>query len=671
MIRLEGGSTTGDCSWIAGMHLPPPLLQYGDSVAPAPGRWEYDGAGAWSWSDGMMRIDVELHPSADDATWCGQFITLRATALRELTLWKCVVNLQMPCESQPFHIDPRLQWRALRGKSVSSELTPLVVGWRDVGGQPMELRSVGGSPTTLLTWKRGLLQLAVKLDSAALHPRWVFVGGRPFSTASPQRPEGWEVSANFVLRPVKSLEHLPPVAARYPSGAQAAFTITDHCDFDTVTAVRTFLEGDRDGGGWLGRGLRMTKGVFATVSPDGVEANVPTLRDPEYRALLQRLHAEGSEIAPHGVNERGNIEPEAFRDALEEISASFAPSTWIDHGCSLHYCYSMGGAENPDYLLKSELRRHGIHTLWAYQDVPMNPVGVLNMLMLPASDLGKVALQIGRHLLFGRPLVAARYGRSALLARTSGSMQHVIGRALTVARREYMRLSEGGAASRLAGAVSIPWAVVTDAVRSPSEGSMPPPDDAVPFTREDVLDLVPTLYPERAVPLSQLREDDFLLFTTMEVLHTDDAYTPAAIERLISECGMHVAHTYLSNRLPYVAGIYADSEGRELSAGWRETVQALEHAVFTRRLWNPTMGELAQWIRGSQPVELIPIHERVVAIHNPGAERLEGYTLLLPGEVNASEVSWGSGAPAGSRAWGRWLRVWGELPARKTIRVSW
>jgi hypothetical protein len=618
-----------------------------------------------------MLLEAIAEPGEWESQPAGRALTLRATAARPVSIGRCAITLDVRCPEPPYIIDQYLCWRELRGVAVSSEWTPLLLRWRAADGRVMELRGAKGTPAVRLAWRRGKLGIQIELDVAALHPRWSFAEGvGAVSTASPTRAVSWRVAVPLLLLERTSLSATPAVSGRFPGGAEAALTITDHCDFDAVESFRVFLGNERGGRGWLGRGLRFTKGVFTIESRSGPRAPAPTLQDREYRGLVERLRDDGSEIAPHGVNERGNVEPARFLAALDEIATDFSPRTWIDHGSTLHYCYSMGGAENPDYRLLHELRGRGIDCLWSYHDAPASAIGSLNLLAPSSSDLTKLAWQMGKHVLRGNHLVAARYGRSALLERTTGSVQRRLGRALSAARRRYVEGTENGQ-SALRAAAGIPWAVLTQPPPRGAPKSAADSDHRMPFSRNDVLDLAPTIYPERAVSLSQMEPDDTLLFATLEVLHTEDAYIREAIERLIDERGLHIAHSYLLNRLPYIAGIFSSPGAESLSSSWIEALQNIEEAVASRRLWNPPVGELAEWARAAQQVEVRIASDHALVLNNVSDECVADYTVLLPEKVSSRDVRWDGCPPSGSRQWGSWLSVWGRLPAGRETLVQW
>lgn len=649
-----------------------PAAEYVGSVGRgAPSPWAPSGATRWSSADEVLRFGLTLGALALDAHSASRPITVTAVAERATAIRRCSVRLRARCAARPRHLDAYFRWREVPDRAVTTEATPLVLRWRDPSGPVLELRSAHGCIPAVVGCNRGMLTIDVQLDAAALHPRWSFAGGRAESTAAPARPAGWSSRVELVMRRLDRPAPTPAVLGRLPFGAEAALTITDHPDFDEEERFRVFACGGKGCRGWAGRGLRLTKSVFAVESDTVPRTPAPTLERPAYRALLDQLHDEGSEIAPHGVNESGNIGPDRFRRALSGLVQRYRPDTWIDHGLTLFYCYTMGGADNPDYDLLSRLRDHGITTLWSYHDAPVNAAASLNLLAPDAKDLGDAVRGSMRHAVDSNYLIAAHYLRTAFLSRATGALHHTVGKALSVGRRAYLMRS-GSIASRYAAAWSAAGVALLGLFEAPGHSRDGDAPTERLFSRLEGLEWGATVYPERAVPMHQVRADDQLLFATQEVLHLRDAYTPAAFERLIDERGLHVAHTYLLNTLPYVAGAFSpDHSDARLAPAWLGALDSLTTEVGSGRLWNPTVGELAKWFRGMQCLAVTPRSECALELSNPTGDVLRGATVMLPASVSPDAVAWNGGPVVGSRRWSDWLCVWGDVPADSTVVVRW
>lgn len=651
------------------LRLVAPIVELGPHGAPVKASsWRPMDSGGWCATAGPVRLEVTVAaPAAGDDD---ERLTFSATVDEPTAVRRCVVVAELPYIGRPWFLDRSLHWRALDGTVVLPESTPFVLRWRRPDGTGAELRALCGFPPMRLSARRAIV-LEVVLDASALHPRWSFRDGQAVSKSAPERGAGWSSAVTLSLRAVRESAAAPVVPARFPHGAEAAFTITDHPDFDTEDTLRAFLDGSDGRKGWLDRGLRFTKSVFAIESGSMARPPAPTLERESYGHLVERLHRDGSEIAPHGVHESGPLSADRFRAALAGLVDRFRPRTWIDHGLSLPYCYSMGGATDPQYQLLAELRKSGITTLWAYHDVPCNAAASLNLAAPRAHDIGVILSRSGRHAARREMLTAAHYVRSAVLARTSGKLAYVLGRSLSGGRRAYLLRSTPNSRRGWAiwSAAGIALLGLVDAAWGAQMGGALPGGN---WSRAESAEWGTTIYPERADPLHLVSDTDFLLFATLEVLHIGDVYGEAALSTLIAERGLHIGHTYLLNRLPYVDGLFErGSAAPRLTRAWLAVLDILQTEVAAGRLWNPPMGELAEWTRSVQRVTVHPVSDDTIEVRHPGDEALRGFTLLLPPHVSPADVEWNGAPPAGTRAWGDWLAVWGDVPARGCVHVRW
>ncbi len=347
------------------------------------------------------------------------------------------------------------------------------------------------------------------------------------------------------------------------------------------------------------------------------------------------------------------------------MAREFAPRTWIDHGLSIAYCYYAGGATS--YALLDALRSHGFTTLWAYHDVPFEASSSLNLLAPVSHDVRPTVRQAARHARRGEMLVAAHYLRTALRSHTKGPFGEAVGGALTAARGFYMDLHRRQPLGASLRKTAHEYAKV---VRRLREGAAA--GETEPYTRRELVSFAPSVYLERAVPFSQTTPDDLLLFASLEVLHVRDAYTVGALDRLISERGMHVGHVYLMNCLPYIAGVFRnDGATQRLSHEWITFLDALGALVRDGRIWNPVASELAEWTRAMQLVSVSPVGDGAVEIHNPLPHPVRDLTLLLPHTASPSSVQWMQGPPTGYRRLHDCVVVWGDVPADSRVGVRW
>ena len=512
-------------------------------------------------------------------------------------------------------------------------------------------------PIRQLGWK-----IRLYLDAAALHPSWRIGPSKRISAAAPVLRPGKAVEVALLLSsPNGELQDAPCIPGRLPAGAEACFTITDHCDFDSTERLRLFLHGDPERRGWLDRGLRLTKSAFALPCKSAPERRAASLCDSEYRGLMETLLLDGSEVAPHGLSLMGTVEPAEFEQALAEFARAWRPGVWIDHGCGLPYCYANGGAYDMRYRLLNRLRQHGFTGLWAYHDAPSDPHRLNLLAPRPATFLG-VAGVLARHLQERRAGVALHYVRTAIEQRLDGLLRYPLQELISTVRIAATSAPHSQALRRaIAGLGRILRTTMRD-YRLLSE----------PYRLQELIDLAPIAYPERRVPLNQAREDDLLLFSTAEVSHAADAYTAAAVHLLAEARGIHIGHCYLLNPRSYISGPIERKNGRDrLKASWCAFLDSLSSLVSTGQVWNPTVTQLLAWLRSVQAVECMPEGASSIRLTNTGSREIRDYTVLVPPGNQPENLLWAGAEPKGVRWWWDWVAVWGDLPAHSETVVTW
>lgn len=626
--------------------------------------WEPVDGSEWRFRDSVMDFSAALGPVANAGGDPHRILTVSISAHARARVERCVLVLEAPCTEPPAYVDRYYRWRSLNGKAVLSDFGQLLVRWTPGGRTSTELRLTRGMTSCVLSWVNKRLRLSVILDAAALHPRWQFVPGGRISTAAPVWEKGKTLALGLLLSLVRSSRAPGAIASRFPQGAEAGLVLTDHCDFDDTDRLGVFLHGDGRGNGWIGRGLRLTKGVFASPVRFSDWPGVPTLEDARYRDLIRALHRDGSEIAPHAITESGDLSAPLFKVAISRMAGEWSSQTWIDHGNTIRYSYSMGGADDPEYDLLGTLRKNGFTLLWSYHDVPRHGSATLNLLSDRSSDVGAMFRALVRHMAKGELLITLHYMRSFLERHTSGTWNRVMMRMLSAVRIatgslwEHRRLVKPD----LLRALNRAWGKPTRRSDVPAE----------PYSREELLGSGAVVYPERAVPMYSADPSDLWLFSSMEDVHTGDILTPDALDRLIGERGLHVGHCYLLNNLSYIAGLFEGRGGTiRLTREWSEFVQYLSVMVRNGRIWNPCASRLAGWMHELQSVSIMPWGDHEIRLGNPLPWYVRDFTLLLPSTTPPGSVQWLGEPPKGWRANGEWLAVWGDIPPSHEGIVNW
>jgi len=326
--------------------------------------------------DALREVEVRLSPRGD-----GFALAVRVRYLADVLAEREAVRLRLKGPVQAVAQD--LGWRRV-GKALRLERgTPIVVVAEDlavVGGPGLAAARVARRPD-------GGADLDLILDDEASHPFSVYEhclprlpededGNVPFAALEHKRSEsrmprhrGDEVRGGATLYLLGGAQGLPLVPERWPAGTRAAVVFTDHADRTDPEALRALLYGDsrpfsrpEGPGGFLGRGLRITKSFF-------VHARRGALDDPETAALARELRSAGSEVASHSPTPVAD-DRDAVRSALG-VLRRFGATTWIDHEpyTNCEAISAEGWRAGGPYAVTDLLAEAGFRWVWEAGDV--------------------------------------------------------------------------------------------------------------------------------------------------------------------------------------------------------------------------------------------------------------------------------------------------------------
>lgn len=536
----------------------------------------------------------------------------------------------------------------------NNDLTPLHIRYHD-GGRGWLIKNGTNFVAHKITPRQDNFLLELYLDAAGLHPQTNYEQGITRSSASPVIKAGRKYTIDITI--IEKGDTAYPVLNRFPHGCHAAFLLTDHCDFDEAPNLHRFIYGNEGKGAWLGSGLKITKGVFTKRSPKaGFRAG--TLEDESYLQLAEALYKGGNEIAPHAIQQSGKITVEQFREALGWLQQRFNCRSWIEHGNYLAYSYYMGGRDN-EYKLVENLTARGYTSLWSYYDMPIDPFTTLNMLHNGRQGLAPGLYPALRKMAAGKAFQAFHLLRSYIARRHHG--QRAVIYLLNL-------LSAGRSMAMSFVRRKKPAQAVAHFLQSLFTGGNKKEIGYRPYTAQEIRNFSPVLFPEDAAALAKYKPGQLFMFTTQEVVHTSDVYTSAALHRLAAERGIHIAHTYILNRLPYINGIFEKDGG--LKKQWTDFVEALAAMVAEQRIWNPTLAGLTAHFSRLSGLD-IQYRPGEIIIANPGSEAMSGLTFSI--DAPEGVVVYWNGQQVASRYdhVRNSLFFWGDVPPRSTAMVTW
>ncbi|RYE22769.1 MAG: hypothetical protein EOP51_12410 [Sphingobacteriales bacterium] len=578
-------------------------------------------------------FDVELVPQ-------GNTFALRIKLLGELVIELLAISFHISKQGAVQCLNKQYQLQHLQGEIHNNDLTPLHIQYQ-YEGQHYLISNTHGWFSWSAKDEGDQINFTIYPDAAAMHPAWSHRESQRKPDAVAMQNRDHEYALSFACNEI-DLALAPPILSRYPFGAEAGFIITDHCDYDQADTLRTFLDA------WLGKGLKMTKGVFALKSNYAKDGLAATLEDEDYHRLINELYNDGSEIAPHALNQSGQISKKQFDAALDSISKAYNCRTWIDHGSYQKYTYSVGGSGN-EYQLSKRLKDLGYTSLWSYYDAAIDPTRSLNIFAATHTSYK----QFTKHLLRGNFATAGHYLKTVLEQR-----------AQTSGRRSTMSKLMGAVRKNLVAKKSI-GGLVKDIGKVFRYSAA----QALPYTEEELNYFSPVLHTELKQPLYTREAHELVLFATQEVVHTQDAYTETALEQMIAERGLHIGHTYLLNKLPYLNGVF-DKGSNELSEGWITFVESLSGQVKAGNIWNPTMQEFVGYMLQLQSLRVTHLSPRSMLIENKRNKDIVGLSFMAGSNVLIG-LAWGSVQPQYKQTSNGQILFWGNIPAGNSITVSW
>lgn len=463
--------------------------------------------------------------------------------------------------------------------------------------------------------------IRIIIDAPYLHPAWDYSKGQRFSTAAPILPKEEKYQLSFDIYEFQMHQKIAFIKkSPYPFGYKSAFILTDHCDFDTTEKLKTFLYGNNNNG-WLNRGLKITKGVFALDAKEGEEKKSDSLENEPYKKLIDELHTDGSEIVHHALKHSGQLTKEEFNTTFDNFAKTYQPQTWIDHGSYLKYCYSQGAKEHPDYLLIKKMQEHGYNNLWSFDDVNIDANQTLNILTTQKSLPIELIKEIFKKIFEGKFLIAGHYFRTIFHRNYSKNI--VV---------DFVMYFLASTKSIFINLQKRKGTFIKDCINFSKKifkFNQFRNKEIVPYENTEVLKYAQPLYLETRKPFTQYTLGDILMFYTFETTHLVDIYNKKSLDKLVQENGTHIGHTYILNDLPYINSIFKKVNNQyTLAEKWIEFLDALQEKIKTKEVWNPNMGEYATYNIALQNILVEYTSEGSCLIKNNNDKNIDGFVFM-------------------------------------------
>ncbi|CAN5235397.1 hypothetical protein BH11BAC6_BH11BAC6_08360 [soil metagenome] len=466
------------------------------------------------------------------------------------------------------------------------------------------------------------------LDAPFLHPSWSQAGGKRSTAAEPQ-DAGTVYNCDFSIMNCEN-DFVPAIPMLYPDAHKSCFILTDHCDFDTTEKLKLFLHGTNNDG-WIGRNLKITKGVFTLSSKTKDFNKNDSLEDVDYLSLINELYKDGSEIVPHALKSKGQLTSEVFHEALNKIVTLYKPQTWIDHGNYLKYCYSQGAKNNASYKLIDALKAHHFLSLWSYHDVNVDAINSLNIFTSKSYSDKLVRKKFFSYLLKGKWMIAAHHFRSMIHRNYSKNiLSDFLVYTMGHAKGSFIKWKTDK--KHFFQELKLFFTAIPKFKRQRVQ-------EILPYSNNELLKFSEAVFLEERRPLAQYKDGDIFMFSTFETTHTKDIYHKQALDQLISEYGLHIGHTYILNTLPYIANIFSEKNNElSLSQQWIDFTTQLSSYVNKKLIWNATMGSFTAWLKKLLLIELNYINANTFYINNKNVEAVVGFTFIIPSSFSSAII---------------------------------
>jgi hypothetical protein len=464
--------------------------------------------------------------------------------------------------------------------------------------------------------KDGVLVTTLFFDAPFLHPSWNYTTKPQTSTALKQQGKGTIYNTRFQLS-INTTAMTVVKKSLYPGKNRCAFIITDHCDFDETERLELFLHGASQDEGWIGKGLKMTKGVFKYGARNEDIKKSESLECPEYLELIKELRNDGSEIAPHALKHSGQVTQDEFREGLAYLDSNFQCRSWIDHGKYLRYCYSQYGEQ--EYDLINILKQYNYNNLWNYNDVLINAVDSLNMFHNKPAILKKRWALFFKTVSRGKVKILLHHIRSYFFYNYKKSFFF-----------DFVLFSFGRSKVFLQSPKKILSPKEVQAFfKSYSEFIRNFKNESLPYDMQSLANYGSPIFTLSHRPLCYIGDTELAMYSTIEIPHVKDMYTKGALDVLIKEGGLHIGHTYILNLISYQNNIFDNNNGKKLSREWIGFVGYLSSRVASQDVWNPTISECVDYLKRVNKVLLEQVAEDHFTITNESPVAINDFSFDL------------------------------------------
>jgi hypothetical protein len=360
--------------------------------------------------------------------------------------------------------------------------------------------------------------------------------------------------------------------SRSPLPFSAIVSFTDHCDFDSLPLLKSQRKFFKR------HNIKVTKGFF--LYHFSKRDYNPSFEKMEDAQELREWAKDGHELAYHSLSQSLKKREAAMEDfARFSEPEGLEIETWIDHGFQ-PYNFTMIAQSGLQPAQWSEnIRNKKIKYLWNYLDSATSGNAIVNQL-----DPQQFVLKSYWAGLNGQPF---RLRASATIR--NYFLYHADADALYFSMQLATAVKKFRAHKTIRNFLKL---------LSPAAGLLPEILRLLASWNKKVK--TAPWYAKFAPSIFEVPYEGGMhtVFQTMEVNDLVATFSAGNLEKLVKEKGLCIAHTYFAVPHAYHRGrMFSAAEGK-LNEGVNETFELLGAMIREKKIWNPSLRELAEYFSG-------------------------------------------------------------------------
>lgn len=359
--------------------------------------------------------------------------------------------------------------------------------------------------------------------------------------------------------------------SRSPIPFSAVACFTDHCDFDTAENLKIQREFFKE------KGIKITKGFF--LNHFSKREDNASFEKNSFE--IEKWILDGHELCYHSLTQSIRKDKEALYEIENFIPPYNNISVWIDHGFQ-PYNFSVFQKKGiSDSYFSNNLKNKNIHILWNYIDCGTATFEVINQLNPSQFNLKSFWKGVKRKSfkkkisLFIKNCIYHFYADNQLMY-------------------DYTRLAS-----------SYKFFSKNKSIPSFFELLKKCKPVFIPLFK---IILFWNTMKNKIYPLAKyspiffehkIGNEKFVVFQTIELLDLKESLNKKSIDKLISENGLFIGHTYFSVLMDYHDGKFFSSKD-EINSKVDINFNYLRKQISKEKLWNPTLSELLGYYKNYQ-----------------------------------------------------------------------